>query len=268
VNHLDMCNEVLIRMREDEIQDVLDKDNEPQQKLIVKFVEDAYIFVQKSHTWNSSRRVWAIDLEPGQNIYWLGIKTDQAQLYSLRYGHSEQQLIEVSQRDIAKKVYKEGRPAYYAPSQISGEDLAIQVYPAPDDSFHFKGPFGSMYNVNEFKLAEYGGGRFDFADMYDNGDLYTEALYNGNGSYDDRPPNLRLIDEGYKMAHLGQHNTAIIDLPEQPILYYALALASRERGEVGGQSSQELFALSRQYLSEAISWDVSNSRGEYLWESV
>ena len=122
--------------------------------------------------------------------------------------------------------------------------------------------------MHEFKLSEYGNGRFDFVDMYNNADMYTEALYNGNGSYDARPPELRLIAEGYKMAHLGNHNTAIIDLPEQPILYYALALASRERGEVGGQSSIELFALSKQYLSDAISWDVSNSRGEYLWEGV
>lgn len=268
MNHLEMCNEVLIRMREDEIEDVNDRDNEPQQKLVVKFVEDAYIHVQKSHTWNSSRRIWSIDLEPGQNIYWLGVKADQAQLYSIRYGHSERQLIEVSQRDLARKKYHEGVPAYYAPSQISGEDLAIQVYPWPDDSFHYEAPGGAMYNVHEFKMSEYGSGRFDFVDMYNNGDMYTEALYNGNGSYEERPPELRLILEGYKMAHLDKHNNAIIDLPEQPVLYYALALASRERGEVGGQSSIELFALSKQYLSDAISWDVSNSRGEYLWEGV
>jgi hypothetical protein len=26
--------------------------------------------------------------------------------------------------------------------------------------------------------------------------------------------------------------------------------------------------LAKQYLSDAISWDVNNSRGEYIWEAV
>lgn len=51
-------------------------------------------------------------------------------------------------------------------------------------------------------------------------------------------------------------------LPDQPVLYYALALAARERGEVGGQTSQELFAMSQQYISDAIALDANLSPTE------
>jgi hypothetical protein len=44
-----------------------------------------------------------------------------------------------------------------------------------------------------------------------------------------------------------------------------MAYASRERGEAGGASSMELFALAKQYLSDAISWDANNSSLEYIW---
>jgi len=59
----------------------------------------------------------------------------------------------------------------------------------------------------------------------------------------------------------------LIRLPIDPVMYYALAYSSRERGEVGGQTSGELFALAKQYLSDAISWDVSNSELEYVWST-
>ena len=51
-------------------------------------------------------------------------------------------------------------------------------------------------------------------------------------------------------------------LPDQPVLYYALALAARERGEVGGQTAQELFAMSQQYISDAIALDANLSPTE------
>ena len=41
MTYLEMCNEVLVRMREEEIESVKDSNNDPQQKIICTFVNDA-----------------------------------------------------------------------------------------------------------------------------------------------------------------------------------------------------------------------------------
>lgn len=53
-----------------------------------------------------------------------------------------------------------------------------------------------------------------------------------------------------------------VRIPAQPVLYYALALAARERGEVGGQTTAELFNMAQQYISDAIALDANLSPTE------
>ena len=60
----------------------------------------------------------------------------------------------------------------------------------------------------------------------------------------------------------------LLRLPSQPVLYYALALAARERGEVGGQTAAELFGMAQQYISDAIALDANTSPTEHLWVAV
>lgn len=57
-------------------------------------------------------------------------------------------------------------------------------------------------------------------------------------------------------------------VPDKPVLYYALALAARERGEVGGQTAAELFAMANQFLSDAIAYDASSNDLDNIWVSV
>jgi len=59
-----------------------------------------------------------------------------------------------------------------------------------------------------------------------------------------------------------------VRLPAQPVLYYALALAARERGEVGGQTATELFGMSSQFISDAIALDANLSPTEKIWAVV
>ena len=63
-------------------------------------------------------------------------------------------------------------------------------------------------------------------------------------------------------------DTDELRLPDQPVLYYALALAARERGEVGGQTAQELFSMASQYISDAIALDANLSPTEKTWAVV
>ena len=60
----------------------------------------------------------------------------------------------------------------------------------------------------------------------------------------------------------------MVRLPAQPVLYYALALAARERGEVGGQTASELFSMASQYISDAIALDANLSPTEKTWAVV
>lgn len=57
-------------------------------------------------------------------------------------------------------------------------------------------------------------------------------------------------------------------VPHKPVMYYALALAARERGEVGGQTAAELFAMANQFLSDAIAYDASTTDLDNIWMSV
>ena len=82
-------------------------------------------------------------------------------------------------------------------------------------------------------------------------------------------------DDVYAISVLGHRNlpeleddTDEIRLPTQPILYYALALAARERGEVGGQTATELFNMASQYISDAIALDATLSPTEFTWAVV
>ena len=60
----------------------------------------------------------------------------------------------------------------------------------------------------------------------------------------------------------------VLLVPSKPVLYYALAMAARERGEVGGQTAAELFALASAYLSDAVAWDCSNTDLDNIWTTV
>jgi hypothetical protein len=57
-----------------------------------------------------------------------------------------------------------------------------------------------------------------------------------------------------KQADLAEANDVLL-VPPRPVIYLAVALAARERGEVGGQTALELFAQAKRELSDAIGWD-------------
>lgn len=57
----------------------------------------------------------------------------------------------------------------------------------------------------------------------------------------------------------------VLLVPDQPVFYRALALAARERGEVGGQTAAELFAEADRYLASAISLDAAQNPSDLIW---
>lgn len=63
-------------------------------------------------------------------------------------------------------------------------------------------------------------------------------------------------------------DTDVLLVPHQPVIYLAYALAARERGEVGGQTSAEIFAMAAQYLKDAIALDASMNDFDNIWTAV
>ena len=59
----------------------------------------------------------------------------------------------------------------------------------------------------------------------------------------------------------------VVAVPSKPVLYFALANSLRERGEVGGQTASEIFAMASTYLSDAIALDANNSHLDNIWYS-
>lgn len=62
-------------------------------------------------------------------------------------------------------------------------------------------------------------------------------------------------------------DTTRLLVPAQPVLHLALAMLARERGETGGTSTAEYFAIADRHLSDAIALDASKHPEEVVWYS-
>lgn len=71
--------------------------------------------------------------------------------------------------------------------------------------------------------------------------------------------------EGFRKQDDLSADDDVLLVSTQPVLYYALAMTARERGEVGGQTAAELFSLARQFLSDAIAYDAALNQLETDW---
>jgi hypothetical protein len=78
----------------------------------------------------------------------------------------------------------------------------------------------------------------------------------------------RLTVKGYRTTGDMKKDDDVLLVPSQPVLYYALALAARERGEVGGQTAQELFAMAANYISDSIATDFNVTPFNNTWVAV
>lgn len=63
------------------------------------------------------------------------------------------------------------------------------------------------------------------------------------------------------------NDTDRLDVPYNPVIRLALALAARERGETGGTSAAELFGLADSSLADAIAMDAALHPEETIWYS-
>lgn len=76
---------------------------------------------------------------------------------------------------------------------------------------------------------------------------------------------LDVVDRSTTFTDDTSHSVAV---PSLPVIQYAVALASRERGETGGMNSAELFAQADTTLADAIAMDAARLPTETIWYPV
>ena len=59
-----------------------------------------------------------------------------------------------------------------------------------------------------------------------------------------------------------------LTIPHMPVIWLALALASREKGEVAGQTAAEIFGVAKRILGDAISFDSARNPTDTIWYTV
>ena len=64
------------------------------------------------------------------------------------------------------------------------------------------------------------------------------------------------------------NNTDVLLVPSKPVIHLAVALLARERGETGGTSTAEYFAIADKYLSDAIAIDAAKHPEELVYRTV
>ena len=113
------------------------------------------------------------------------------------------------------------------------------------------------YMNNYYKIGEPASGtpsEFAFSGADNNGDITVQVYPQPNGIYE------LYFDSFVRQADLTADATRL-KVPHNPVLQLALAMALRERGETGGQSATEQFAIADTVLSDAVAFDA-NKYGE------
>ena len=63
-------------------------------------------------------------------------------------------------------------------------------------------------------------------------------------------------------------NDDVLKVPSKPVIHLAVALLARERGETGGTSTAEYFAIADKYLSDAIAIDAIRHPEEMIFRTI
>jgi len=212
MTYLDLVNNVLRRMREEEVSSVSES---TYSKMAGDFVNDAKKLVEAAWDWSALRTTLTITtsadifnyvLVGSQNrIKALDVINDTSNFF-MQYQPSSW-----FDDKYLNETPATGAPQYYTYNGIDSQgDSQIDVYPKPD----------GIYTLR-------------FNCVLRNEDLTA--------------------------------NTDQLLIPHMPVVHMAIALLARERGETGGTSTPEYFALADKYLSDAIALDAQKHPDETIW---
>lgn len=209
--YLQLVNDVLIRLRENEVSSVLDT---AYSKLIGKFINDAKRQVEDSYNWNALSTTLTADTTASLFNYVLVGSGQRFRIIDALNDSTNETLELKTTQDMNQlflmSTVESGAPRYYNFNGTdSNGDTQVDVYPVPN------GVYNLRFNV-----------------------VKPQAPLSAN--------------------------TDTLLVPSEPVILGAVARAMVERGEDGGLSSNELYALFKQSLGDAVALES----GRYLEESA
>ena len=215
MTYLNIMNNVLRRLREEEVNSVNDSTFS---KMAGDFINDAKTVVEQAADWSALRDTLVISTVADDNLYSLTGCGDDVKVMSA-INDTQNCFIEYQTKDwFNDKIYisneVSGAPKYYTYNGLdSSGDTQILVNPKPD----------GVYNL-----------RFDVIK---------------------------------RQADLTSNADSLL-IPEKPVIHLAIALLARERGETGGTSTAEYFAIADKYLSDAIAIDAAKHPEEMVFRTI
>jgi hypothetical protein len=212
MTYLNLVNNVLRRLREDEVTTV---SANTYSAMVGDFINDAKQLVENAWDWSNLRSTLTITTASDDYTYSLTGYQDQGKILNIINDTSNLVMHYQSREWFDDKFFVQtpssGAPEYYTFSGIDGSgDAQIDVYPKPDGVYSLK-----VQSV-----------------------IRNVAL---------------------------SSDSDILTIPSQPVIHMSVALLARERGETGGTSTAEYFAIADKYLSDAIALDAQKHPEETIW---
>jgi hypothetical protein len=212
MTYLDLVNNVLRRMREDEVSTVTEN---TYSKMVGDFVNDAKNVVEAAWDWSGLRTTLTITTTSGIFNYVLTGSQDRVKALNVINDTSN--------------VFMEYRPATWF-----------------DDNYLNQDPVSGS--------PEY----YTYNGVNNNGDTQVDIYPKPDGVYTIR------FNCVFRNSELSADVDKLV-IPSAPVIHLAIALLARERGETGGTSAPEYFAIADNYLSDAIALDAQKHPDETIW---
>ncbi len=114
-----------------------------------------------------------------------------------------------------------------------------------------------MYQTPELGSPRY----YNFNGVDSNGDTQVDLYPIPNGTY---IINFNIIKPQAQLAL----NSDQIKVPDEPVIFLAYAKALAERGEDGGLSSSEAYALYQTSLADHVANEGNHYPDEFTWDAV
>jgi len=215
MTYLNIMNNVLRRLREEEVNSVNDS---TYSKMAGDFINDAKTIVEEAADWSALRTTIVINTVADENTYSLTGCGDNVKVMSA-LNNTQNCFMEYQSKDwFNNRLYisdeVSSAPQYYTYHGLDANgDTQFLVNPKPD----------GVYSL-----------RFDVVK---------------------------------RQADLTSDATNLL-VPEKPVIHLAVALLARERGETGGTSTVEYFAIADKYLSDAIAIDAAKHPEEMIFRTI
>jgi len=212
MTYLNLVNNVLRRLREDEVPTVVDN---AYSKMVGDFVNDSKRIVEDAWDWSGLRTTLTVTTTSGIFNYVLTGSQNKIKVLDVINDTSNNFMEYQTSHWFNNKYLNQdpvsGSPDYYTYNGVDASgDTQIDLYPKPD------GVYSLRFNC---------------------------TLRNADLSSD----------------------TDQLVIPSQPVIHMAVALLARERGETGGTSAAEYFAIADKFLSDAIALDAQKHPEETIW---